>query len=1124
MAVDSAVTIVIIGHDARAAIGLAIDGDGQRGVVGVTIAVGNGVLEHFLANIAILERIDLGTVVQLIGIAAIRLDGQGAVLTIDLQHTTPDIGSGFSRIVVAGDAGDRGQIRSDLILTAARIGDDVADQGSAILINAAGIRVGNRGGIGNQDHQIGRGGRIATLVGHGNREVIGDAVITAAVVLVIAGLLVFIGHLAGVRVIASQGQGTFSAGDGYRVAGQVGQLCLCHCYTANSDFFQAIRRGNSELTGHRRGGVLGNAVVADVQAVVIGSIQVRRTIGTAIDGDSQVCGIAVAVTVGQGVGKYILQIDTIFQRVDVRVVIVQFVGVETVWTDGQLAVLAFDHQIAVGQRSHVAAGRGAADLGDRGAISSLGISLIACRSAGATDDVAGDRQLIFGDDVGVIHGHRYIVDDVDHQVPGTRAATGISDYQRDSLGAVAAHIRIGRVRRGVLHFFQLAGELQFTLGRYAIHRVSHIEAGQGQLALGRVDLDMGGGIIRVQRCQLGQIDRHTTQGDALQAIRCSDSHAAIVDVGAVGASQATLMHGDMPLASDIRRHVRTIDILGHDGRRAIGVAIDGDGQGGGIVVAVDIGQGIAELVDQCLAGLERIDLGIVVVQRIGVAAVRADGQGAELTLDHQVTISIGGGGAGRVVLADNGGDRGAVGALGIGHIASRTIGNDIPADRNSILGDFVGIVTGYRGVVDDADDQVLAVAVGIPVIDGDADAFVGRVAIATGVIRRAGQGVFVVDGNAAIGIWGVAVEEQLAVFGGDGLVVVEQVFHLGLAQGQAVARHLDGDGGGVIQAVQRAQSEAGYNSGVIRIGRRATSQTAFEHHMIIDVAPRRVIRVGRIVDCRVVGVSRIVRVRYGDRDAVIAAVDSDGQGRSGLVAIGIGDGVGEGVGQRRIIRVQPLYRQVAVVQLVAVAAIGIQHQGAVVTNDIAGHTAIGHVAARSLIASGDTGYSGTVGTLGISHITRRAVGDDVAGHRNGGIFSDAVGIVAGHRSIVDDPDHQILAVSIIRMMGIAIPDGDIDSVVNMIAPDLRRTLQRIFIVDADGAIGVQGVAVEYQLAVLGIHGLVVAAQLFDLFFAQVQGAAFTIDIGVGQHQPLTAVQAVRCVDGEAGFDLEVGLV
>src|SRR5690554_5245258 len=513
---------------------------------------------------------------------------------------------------------------------------------------------------------------------------------------------------------------------------------------------------------------------------------------------------------------------------------------------------------------------------------------------------------------------------------------------------------------------------------------------------------MGVGFSWVQRFQLGQADRHATDNQAAQAIGRGNADTAIGDMAAAGipAHQAAFVYGGVAAGQEVIR-VIAIAILGHDGRCTIGVAIDGDGQGRGITVAVDIGQGVAELVDQCLTVLECVDLGTVVVQLIGLAAVRADGQSTELAYDHQFVVSISGGGAGRVVVADNGGDRGAVGALGIGHIVGRAAGDDVAADRSLILVDLVGIVTGHRGVVDDADHQVLAVAVGIPVIDGDADAFVGRVAIATGVIRGAGQGVFIVDGNAAIGIRGVTVEDQLAVFGADALAAVGEVFHLGLAQGQAVARHLDGDGVGVIQAVQRAQSEAGYNSGVIRIGRRATSQTAFEHHMVIDIAARRVLRVGRGGDCRIVGVSRIVRVRYGDRDAVIAAVDSDGQGRSGLVAIGIGDGVGEYIGQRRVVRVQPLYRQVAVVQLVAVAAIGIQHQGAVVTDDIAGHTAISHVAARSLIASGDSGYRGTVGTLGISHITCRAVGDDVAGHRNGGIFINAVGIVAGHRSIVD---------------------------------------------------------------------------------------------------------------------------
>src|SRR5690554_5784733 len=360
------------------------------------------------------------------------------------------------------------------------------------------------------------------------------------------------------------------------------------------------------------------------------------------------------------------------------------------------------------------------------------------------------------------------------------------------------------------------------------------------------------------------------------------------------------MHGDMPLASDIRRHVRAIDILGHDGRCPVGVAIDGDSQSGGISITIDVGQGVAELFGQRLAVLERVDLGIVVVQRIGVAAVRADGQGAELTLDHQFVVSIGGGGAGRVVVADNGGDRGAVGALGIGHIVGRAAGDDVASDRSIILGNLVGIVTGHRGVVDDADDQVLAVAVGIPVIDGDADDVIGMDAIATGVIRRAGQGVFIVDGNAAIGIQGVIVEDQLTVFGSDGLVVVEQVFDLGLAQGQGVTRHLDVDGGGVIQTVQRTQGDDGYKSGVIRIDRRHAAQAAFEYHVIIDVAPRRIIRVGW-VNHRVVGVGRNGRVRYGDRDTVVGTVDGDGQLRIAAVVITIGQGIAEHLFQRFIL-------------------------------------------------------------------------------------------------------------------------------------------------------------------------------------------------------------------------------
>src|SRR5690554_1534384 len=286
--------------------------------------------------------------------------------------------------------------------------------------------------------------------------------------------------------------------------------------------------------------------------------------------------------------------------------------------------------------------------------------------------------------------------------------------------------------------------------------------------------------------------------------------------------------------------------------------------------------------------------------------------------------------------------------------------------------------------------------------------------------------------------------------------------------------------------------------------------------MIINVTPRRVIRVGRIVDCRIVGVSRIVRVRYGDRDAVIAAVDSDGQGRSGLVAIGIGDGVGEYIGQRRIIRVQPLYRQVAVVQLVAVAAIGIQHQGAVVTDDIAGHTAISHVAARSLIASGDTGYSGTVGTLGI-FFTCNIAGDHIAVDRHS-IFGNLVGVVTSHGGIVDDLDIDALAVILIA---ITVGDLDANGITHINGIHLRRTLQGVFVLDGDGAVGGPIVTFEYQFAVLGDQRHRVTVQLFDLRLAQAQGLGVAIGIGEGQFDRAAGGQAIQGNQGEAGFDLEV---
>src|SRR5690606_34844763 len=161
---------------------------------------------------------------------------------------------------------------------------------------------------------------------------------------------------------------------------------------------------------------------------------------------------------------------------------------------------------------------------------------------------------------------------------------------------------------------QLVGELQFTLGRYPTHGVGDIEAGQGQLALGSIDLDMGAGISGIQRCQLGQVDRYTTDSDALQTIGGADGHATIVDMTAIATGQAALMYGDMALGSDIDRHIRTIDILRYDGRCAVGTAVDGDGQISSVTVTVAVSQGVGEYILQIIAVSESVDVGVIIVQ------------------------------------------------------------------------------------------------------------------------------------------------------------------------------------------------------------------------------------------------------------------------------------------------------------------------------------------------------------------------------------------------------------------------------------------------------------------------------------------------------------------------------
>ena len=96
-------------------------------------------------------------------------------------------------------------------------------------------------------------------------------------------------------------------------------------------------------------------------------------------------------------------------------------------------------------------------------------------------------------------------------------------------------------------------------------------------------------------------------------------------------------------------------------------------------------------------------------------------------------------------------------------------------------------------------------------------------------------------------------------------------------------------------------------------------------------------------------------------------MDGDGQRRRGCVAILVGDGVGIGFGES-FTSLQTLHLQVAVVQRVLVAAVGVEHQSAVVALDtctahIASHVSIAAACSATQVDARDGGAIGAHGVL-----------------------------------------------------------------------------------------------------------------------------------------------------------------
>ncbi len=188
---------------------------------------------------------------------------------------------------------------------------------------------------------------------------------------------------------------------------------------------------------------------------------------------------------------------------------------------------------------------------------------------------------------------------------------------------------------------------------------------------------------------------------------------------------------------------------------------------------------------------------------------------------------------------------------------------------------------------------------------------------------------------------------------------------------------------------------------VVRVGRIGKGAAGVHHHRAVlrvggfapDVAT---IRAGRVIAGQRAGVGHVLV----QRDTVIhrhrhligrrrgVAVDGDSHRRRAGVAVLVGDGVGEGIGQR-LARLQGGDGQIAVVQRVAVAAIGVERDTAVTTSKGAAQRAARN--SRDWTAHCRAIRADAVVGEGIAGYCSRALGD-------------AVGVVAGRGHVVNDLD------------------------------------------------------------------------------------------------------------------------
>ena len=213
-------------------------------------------------------------------------------------------------------------------------------------------------------------------------------------------------------------------------------------------------------------------------------------------------------------------------------------------------------------------------------------------------------------------------------------------------------------------------------------------------------------------------------------------------------------------------------------------------------------------------------------------------------------------------------------------------------------------------------------------------------------------------------------------------------------------------------------------------------------------------------------------------------------------------------------------RQVAVVQRVGVAAVGIDYHGAIVALDACATHITCHIgiAATSVATLGNACDGGTICTHGVLACVASACAcDDVASDGRRGVFIDAVDIIGGRGLVVHDLDGD----RCIRIVTITVLGNDGEGVTGVSARNVGRHCQGVGVVKRDAAVRCLGIALEVELAVLRLHALVGRSQCFNLGFGQHQGCGLTITADVADGDARSGVQAVQRHELDGGVHQNV---